>query len=65
MDNNEKSKEEWTRKSMKRLMLMKGFIGSMKYLVKRAEKELITNEDLIYKIKILFEEYDKRKGELE
>lgn len=56
---------EWNRKLVKRMMVMRGFIGTMSHLTDQFTKLMINDDDFIVRTKIAIEEYEKRKGELE
>lgn len=56
---------EWHKQIVKKLMMMRGFIGSMEQLTKQVSMLTISVEDYITRTKIVFEEYEKQKGEIE
>lgn len=63
MEDNKRNQDEWNRKIVKRMLLMRGFIGSMEKLTEQVSKLNISIEDYIVRSKIVFEEYEKSEVE--
>lgn len=62
---NQEKKKEWDRKIVKRMMLMRGFIGSMKHLTEQLANNNLREEEYINRVKLIIEEYEQRKEEVE